>query len=69
MPFLEALESARERYPVARFDGNVVAYLKRMHRSIDKPDLVQVEQREITVHGERLSDEETREMLQRIGWD
>lgn len=63
------MEAAEERYPYAAFEDQMLGYLHDLHDGLDKPDLVQVEQRRITIHGNELPEDETREMIQRMGLD
>ena len=67
MSLVNAFQNASGRYPISLFEDKVMAYLAALHSSVDKPDLVQAEQREITINGKRLSKAEADDMLERIG--
>jgi len=61
------MESARERHPYEEFENGILSFLRYMHDSLDKPDLVQVEEGRITIHGNELPESESRDMIRRIG--
>lgn len=61
------MESAQDKYPYTTFQNNVIDFLKSLHESCTKPDLVQVEQGRITIHGNELTAEDSRDMMRRMG--
>lgn len=61
------MERAQERHPYAAFEQNVLAFLKHLHVGLVKPDLVQVEEGRITIHGNELPEADSREMIRRMG--
>ncbi|KAF2174876.1 hypothetical protein K469DRAFT_724955 [Zopfia rhizophila CBS 207.26] len=65
--FLQAMESTKHRFPYTEFENTMLEFLMDLHNSLDKPDLVQVEQGEITINGNRLPETESREMFRRMG--
>lgn len=66
MSFVQAMESAQAKFPYPAFEARVLEFLRNMHDGVDKPDIVQVEQGRITIHGVELSDEESSEMIGRM---
>lgn len=61
------MESAQERHSYADFENSLISFLKYLHDDLVKPDLVQVEEGRITVHGNELSENESRDMIRRMG--
>lgn len=45
------MESAQERHSYLAFEANLLEFLKYLHVDLVKPDLVQVEEGRITIHG------------------
>ncbi|KAF2121858.1 hypothetical protein BDV96DRAFT_536822 [Lophiotrema nucula] len=65
--FLQAMESAQQRHSYLAFEANLLEFLKYLHGDLVKPDLVQVEEGRITIHGNELPEPESREMIRRMG--
>lgn len=63
------METAQDRFPYPAFEEKVMAFLRDLHEGFDKPDLVQVEEGRITIHGNELGEEESREMIRRMRLD
>jgi hypothetical protein len=63
------MESAQDRFPYTAFEAQVIAFLSSLHEGWVKPDLVQVEQGRITIHGNDLPEDESREMIRRMRLD
>ncbi|KAF2129764.1 hypothetical protein P153DRAFT_366273 [Dothidotthia symphoricarpi CBS 119687] len=63
---LQAIERARENNPYVTFEENLLAFLKNLHDSLVKPDLIQVEEGCININGRELSEAESREMISRM---
>lgn len=61
------MEAAQDKFPYTAFEHNVVDFLKSLHETCTKPDLVQVEQRRITIHGNELTPDDSRDMMRRMG--
>ncbi|KAF2278501.1 uncharacterized protein EI97DRAFT_373019 [Westerdykella ornata] len=66
---LQAMEAAQDRFPYPAFEAEVMAFLISLHEGFDKPDLVQVEEGRITIHGNELGEKESREMIRRMHLD
>jgi hypothetical protein len=67
MSSLEAMKRARQQHPYRPFEDRLLSFLKHLHDSIPKPDLVQVEEGRINVDGNQFSEEESREIIRRMG--
>ncbi|KAF2641336.1 hypothetical protein P280DRAFT_309158 [Massarina eburnea CBS 473.64] len=65
--FLHAIQRAQGRFPYVEFEDNVLSFLQHLHEGLVKPDLVQVEEGRITIHGRDLGEVGSRAMIQRIG--
>ncbi|KAF2259985.1 hypothetical protein CC78DRAFT_42978 [Lojkania enalia] len=65
--FLQAMRDAQNRFPYLEFESNVLDFLKYLHENLMKPDLVQVEEGRITIHGNELAEADSREMIRRMG--
>ncbi|KAF2704247.1 hypothetical protein K504DRAFT_494987 [Pleomassaria siparia CBS 279.74] len=65
--FLQAMERAQDRFPYVDFEDSMVSFLKHLHDGFVKPDLVQVEEGRITLHGNELPEADSREMIRRMG--
>jgi hypothetical protein len=61
------MEAAQDKYPYTVFESEVVSFLKSLHEGFIKPDLVQVEQGRITIHGNELTPDDSRDMMRRMG--
>lgn len=61
------MERAQELHSYEAFENSAIAFLKYLHDEIVKPDLVQVEEGRIDIHGNELSEGDSREMIRRIG--
>ncbi|KAH7138297.1 hypothetical protein B0J11DRAFT_11867 [Dendryphion nanum] len=64
---LQAIRQAQEKFPYPRFESQVLDYLRYLHAGLVKPDLVQVEEGRITIHGTELPEGDSREMIRRMG--
>ena len=53
-------------HPYAKFERSLLSFLQRLHDSVAKPDLMQVEEGRIYIDGEELSRVESREMINRM---
>ena len=67
--FLQAIEAAQDRYPYAEFELKLLGFLKYLHDSLVKPDLMQVEDGQINLHGSMLPDSDSRDMIKRMRLD
>ncbi|ORY09766.1 hypothetical protein BCR34DRAFT_602623 [Clohesyomyces aquaticus] len=65
--FVEAMENAQNRFPYSEFERDLIGFLQYLHEGLTKPDLVQVEEGRITIHGNELPESESREMFRRMG--
>lgn len=65
--FVQAMERAQERNPYVDFENSIIAFLKYLHNELVKPDLVQVEEGRISIHGNELPTADSREMINRMG--
>ncbi|KAJ4348306.1 uncharacterized protein N0V89_009680 [Didymosphaeria variabile] len=65
--FVQAMERAQERHSYVDFENNVIAFLKYLHDELVKPDLVQVEEGRVAIHGNELPEDDSHEMIRRIG--
>ncbi|KAF1977157.1 hypothetical protein BU23DRAFT_565297 [Bimuria novae-zelandiae CBS 107.79] len=65
--FVQAMERAQERHSYVDFENSLISFLKYLHDGSVKPDLVQVEEGRITVDGNELPENESREMIRRMG--
>ena len=61
------MQRAQERHLYADFENSLIAFLKFLHDDLVKPDLVQVEEKRVNVNGNDLSEDNTREMIRRMG--
>jgi len=61
------MEAAQNKFPYTAFERNVLDFLKSLHESCTKPDLVQVEQGRISIHGNELTADDSRDMMRRMG--
>ena len=61
------MERAKERHSYVEFENNLISFLKYLHDDLVKPDLVQIEEGRISLHGNELPESESREMIRRIG--
>jgi hypothetical protein len=61
------METAQERHPYVDFENSLISFLKYLHDELVKPDLVQVEEGRITLHGNELPESESRDMIRRMG--
>lgn len=61
------MERAQERNPYVDFENSIIAFLKYLHNELVKPDLVQVEEGRISIHGNELPTADSREMINRMG--
>jgi hypothetical protein len=61
------MEGARARFPYMDFEAQMLDFLTHLHEGIDKPDLVQVEEGKISIHGSELPEAASREMMRRMG--
>ena len=52
--FLEAIQAAQERFPYVAFESQMLDFLEYLHDGLVKPDLIQVEERRISIHGNEL---------------
>ncbi|KAH7401448.1 hypothetical protein BKA66DRAFT_565084 [Pyrenochaeta sp. MPI-SDFR-AT-0127] len=64
---LESIERAQEQHPYTAFEERLLLFLKYLHEGIVKPDLAQVEEGRINIHGRELSEAESRAMIRRMG--
>ncbi|KAF2868915.1 hypothetical protein BDV95DRAFT_498897 [Massariosphaeria phaeospora] len=64
--FLKAMTHAQDRFPYAEFEQSMLSFLKYLHDGLVKPDLVQVEEGRINIHGDDLPEADTREMIRRM---
>ncbi|KAH6637640.1 hypothetical protein C7974DRAFT_432520 [Boeremia exigua] len=53
-------------HPYVKFEDSLLSFLRHLHDSAMKPDLVQVEERRISINGNELSEEQSREMIERM---
>ena len=67
MSSLQAIRQAQEKFPYPRFEAQVLDYLRHLHVGLVKPDLVQVEEGRISIHGTELPECDSREMMRRMG--
>ncbi|KAF2011762.1 hypothetical protein BU24DRAFT_436112 [Aaosphaeria arxii CBS 175.79] len=65
--FLQAMQRAQSQHPYQRFEDQLLDFLKHLHDGLVKPDLVQVEEGRITIHGNELDEAESRAMIERMG--
>lgn len=65
--YLQAMKRAQERHSYVEFERHMLSFLKYLHDGLTKPDLVQVEEGRITVHGTEIPESESREMIRRMG--
>jgi hypothetical protein len=65
--FLQSLESAQERFSYSEFEDSVLSFLWHLHDGLIKPDLVQVEEGKITLHGVDFSEADSKDMIRRMG--
>ncbi|KAF2242111.1 hypothetical protein BU26DRAFT_535063 [Trematosphaeria pertusa] len=65
--FLQAMERAQRRFSYTDFEDSMLSFLKYLHDGLVKPDLVQVEEGRITIHGNELPEADSREMIRRMG--
>jgi hypothetical protein len=61
------MERAQELHAYADFENNVIAFLKYLHDELVKPDLVQVEEGRVTIHGNELPESDSHAMIRRMG--
>jgi hypothetical protein len=61
------MEAAQQRFPYTAFEAELLDFLKHLHGELVKPDLVQVEEGRITIHGNELAEADSREMIRRMG--
>lgn len=61
------MEGAQRRYSYVAFETQMIDFLRYLYDDVAKPDLVQVEEGRITIHGNELPETEAREMLERMG--
>ena len=61
------MEHAQDRFPYSNFEDSVISFLRHLHDGLVKPDLVQVEEGRITIHGNELPEVDSREMIRRMG--
>jgi hypothetical protein len=60
------MERAQERHSYPDFENNVIAFLKYLHDELVKPDLVQVEEGRVTIHGNELPTSDSQTMIRRM---
>ncbi|PVH96648.1 hypothetical protein DM02DRAFT_658988 [Periconia macrospinosa] len=65
--FLGSISLAQERHTYIEFENQMLSFLEYLHKGLTKPDLVQVEEGRITIHGNDLGEAESREMIRRMG--
>ncbi|KAJ4291180.1 hypothetical protein N0V90_010378 [Kalmusia sp. IMI 367209] len=65
--FVQAMQRAQERHSYVDFESNLISFLKHLHNDLVKPDLVQVEEGRITVHGNELPETDSRDIIRRMG--
>lgn len=63
------MEAAQHRYPYIAFEAQMLDFLMYLHDGLVKPDLVQVEEGRITIHGNELPEADSLEMIRRMGLD
>lgn len=61
------MQRAQARYPYPRFEADMLDFLRHLQDGLVKPDLVQVEEGRITIHGNELPEADSREMIRRMG--
>jgi hypothetical protein len=61
------MEGARDRFPYVAFEALLLDCLKYLHDGLVKPDLVQVEEGRISIHGNELPESDSLEMIRRMG--
>jgi hypothetical protein len=61
------MSAAQHRHSYASFEDQVLDFLRDLHKNLVKPDLVQVEEGRIVIHGNELPEADSREMIRRIG--
>ncbi|KAF2000434.1 hypothetical protein P154DRAFT_576111 [Amniculicola lignicola CBS 123094] len=64
---VQAMEAAQERFPYVEFEAQILSFLRTLHDGLVKPDLVQVEDGRISIHGSELPEADSREMIERMG--
>lgn len=57
---------AQERHSYVDFENSVIAFLKHLHDELVKPDLVQVEEGRVTLHGSELPHNDSQDMIRRM---
>lgn len=60
------LEKLERRHPYVEFESSLISFLKHLHQSAIKPDLVQVEENRININGSELSEVESSDMIKRM---
>ncbi|KAF2738334.1 hypothetical protein EJ04DRAFT_486712 [Polyplosphaeria fusca] len=65
--YLQSIADTSERFPYLSFEATLMDFLKYLHDDLVKPDLVQVEEGRITIHGNELPEEDSKEMIRRMG--
>ncbi|KAL5384770.1 hypothetical protein DPSP01_005207 [Paraphaeosphaeria sporulosa] len=65
--FVQAMERAQELHPYEAFENSTIAFLEYLHDELIKPDLVQVEEGRVNIHGNELPESDSREMIRRMG--
>ncbi|KAF1956581.1 hypothetical protein CC80DRAFT_61017 [Byssothecium circinans] len=64
--YLRSIEGARDRFAYNEFEANLLSFLKHLHEGLAKPDLIQVEEGRITIHGNELGEADSRAMIRRM---
>ncbi|KAF9731453.1 hypothetical protein PMIN04_008243 [Paraphaeosphaeria minitans] len=64
--FVHAMERAQELHPYEAFENSAIAFLKYLHDELVKPDLVQVEEGRVHIHGNELPESDSTEMIRRM---
>lgn len=58
--------TTERQHPYLKFEGSLLSFLKHLHDTTVKPDLVQVEEKRINIDGKELTEVESREMIKRM---
>ncbi|KAF3004941.1 hypothetical protein E8E13_007446 [Curvularia kusanoi] len=59
-------EGIVRKHPYVTFEKNLLSFLQHLHDSVDKPDLMQVEEGRLNIDGNELSRAESREIIDRM---
>jgi hypothetical protein len=63
------LQNRENCYPYVKFESSLLSFLRHLHESATKPDIVQVEEGRISVDGNELSELESRDVINRMWLD